>query len=241
MASRPDQATTSTTPPPLQSAAINRGADLLVELLEQEKQQIAHLYHGALRGLELHLKKAQDQHDAQMAAAEHKQQEQGQRIQDLTASLVQAQSYNTDIAGELEALRAEHEALKLALGQAGLVYVDGQLQLDDRAARIVDEFVKAAKIQEDAMMSSPVTKQYPLQRDNSLSEPVGPSEFFDVLSRVIDKGRKFAEHVEKYQQPQSKSNASDKQTMLSIPQDGLKGPLHALSTQYLTDSGLCSF
>ncbi|PPQ85353.1 hypothetical protein CVT25_000644 [Psilocybe cyanescens] len=209
MASKPQKSTSSAIPSTRPSTAIQTGADRLVELVEHEKAHLSHLYHGALKDLEARQKKVQEDHEVQLRSVDRQLQKQEKRIQDLTAELEQTRSHATSVAGDLSSLLVDHEALKASLDKVGLVYIDGRLQFNDKVAHIVDEFVKGAKIQQDALLSSRLGEFYPFERDDALSGPVGPAEFFDVLSGVIEKGRKFAESVEKYQHPRSKLNGVD--------------------------------
>ncbi|KDR79941.1 hypothetical protein GALMADRAFT_242087 [Galerina marginata CBS 339.88] len=178
------------------STAIQQGADLLFELVEHEKAKLAKLYHHSVKALDAGLKA---KHELELQPLKNQVHAQEKQIQGLYAELQQAQSRTTVVELELEKLRVEHESLKASLDGVGIVYVDQCLRYNEETTRIVGEFVKGARIQQKALMSSRISSSIAVSspEDDPLLKPVGPMEFFGVLSGVLEKSRKFAEDLEK--------------------------------------------
>ncbi|KAF9480597.1 hypothetical protein BDN70DRAFT_992593 [Pholiota conissans] len=102
---------------------------------------------------------------------------------------------------QLAALRDEHARLLSCVQAVGLEYVPrtGELLFSPPVARIVDDFVQGARMQEEQMQSAP---EMDFELDEGLFGNVGPAEFFGVLGRVLQKGRAFGEAIDRQQQQQ---------------------------------------
>ncbi|KAF8905229.1 hypothetical protein CPB84DRAFT_1771953 [Gymnopilus junonius] len=92
----------------------------------------------------------------------------------------------------------ENESGEAGTG-VGIGIGHGTLEFTDRTKRIVNDFMRGARMQQKALTSSRLGSNVPSLEfeDERLSKPVGPTEFFDVLSGVMERGRKFAGELEK--------------------------------------------
>ncbi|KIM46918.1 hypothetical protein M413DRAFT_265541 [Hebeloma cylindrosporum] len=185
---------TSNTPTPTTrpSNAIQKGADLILQLVEDERANLTRLHQDGQKALQSGFQDFRTKHEAALTAAETKISLQQKLIEDL---VLQSQKGSSQ---ELEELRSENERLKASLSGVGLEYVDGSLRFDEPTARVVEEFVHGARLQ-DAQLAGLLGSevQVRLIPEEHLSEPVGPTEFFGVLAGVLEKGRRFATEFEK--------------------------------------------
>jgi hypothetical protein len=190
-------------PPPAStrpSNAIQRGADLLLNLVEDERAKMTRLYHDEQKSQESRFEELKTKHEAALTAAETKISLQQSLIEDLAlqAQKWKSQSAQAGSSEELQELRSENERLKSSLAGVGLEYLDGSLRFDEPTARVVADFVQGARVQDTQLaVLFESEAQVRLIQEESLSEPVGPTEFFDVLAGVLEKGRRFATELEK--------------------------------------------
>jgi len=202
-------ASTKTTPPPeleppaastRPSTAIQHGADLLLNLVGEERVKLTRLYHDGLKALEARFIDYKAKHGAALATAETKVAMQQKLIKDLSqqSQTQNLQSPQDGSSEELQTLRSENERLKASLAGVGLEYVDGSLRFDEPTTRVVENFVQGARLQETQLsILLGVEAQVKLLPDERLSKSVGPTEFFGVLAGVLEKGRSFATDLEK--------------------------------------------
>jgi hypothetical protein len=178
-------------PPTRPSTAIQRGADLLLDLVEGERAKLTRLYQDGLKTLESGFIDYKTKSDAALAVAETKVAMQQKLIDDL------CQQSQAGTNKELQALRSENERLKASLAAVGLEYVDGLLRFDEPMTRVVEDFVQGARLQ-DTQLSAllGVEAQVKPPSDECISKPVGPTEFLGVLFAVLEKGRRFATDME---------------------------------------------
>ena len=182
------------------SNAIQRGADLLLNLVEDERAKMTRLYHDGQKTQELRFEDFKTRHEATLAAAETKITLQQALIEDLA---FQTQKWKSQCAEagtsqELQELRSENERLKASLAGVGLEYVDRSLRFDEPTARVVENFVRGARLQDTQLaVLLDSDAQVRLMSEEHLLEPVGPTEFFGVLAGVLEKGRRFATELEK--------------------------------------------
>ena len=189
----PNPPTSSTRP----SNAIQRGADLLLSLVEDERAKMTRLYHDEQKSQESRFNDLKTKHEAALAAAETKIGLQQAVIEDL---VLQAQKWKSQSAqtGSSEELRSENERLKSSLAGVGLEYLDGSLRFDEPTTRVVEDFVRGARMQ-DAQLAVLFESeaQVRLIPEEYISEPVGPTEFFGILAGMLEKGQRFATELEK--------------------------------------------
>lgn len=194
----PNPPTSSTRP----SNAIQKGADLLLNLVEEEREKMTRLYHDDQKTQESRFMDLRTKNEAALAAAETKIGLQQTLIEDLA---LQAQKWKSQRAQleagsskELQELRSENERLKASLAGVGLEYLDGSLRFDEPTARVVEDFVQGARVQ-DTQVAILLGSEAPVRliQEEHLSKPVGPTEFFGVLAGVLEKGRRFAAELEK--------------------------------------------
>lgn len=181
------------------SVAIKNGADLLLELVENEKAALTMLYRNALVKLEKDFRKAHAQAEINMKDASSRSKAQDSKIESLQAQLEQERSDALDRQRELEILKKENEGLKLSIQRAHLHYVDGRLGFDDDTARVVDDFIAGARKQEKTLLSTGLSSvtALPCLQDDRISNPVTPEEFFYVLSDVMARGRAVQEELKR--------------------------------------------
>ncbi|KAF8962649.1 hypothetical protein BDZ97DRAFT_1759247 [Flammula alnicola] len=177
------------------STVISNNADLLVELIESEKSKVTQLYYDGLKTLEVGFKEAKAKAEATLTAVNNRVKAQQETIQELAAESQDARRIAEETQKELATLRAENERLKASLAGAGLEYVDGVLRFNDDTARVVEDFVTGARVQDEQLTSLLGSNPSPTSEDALLFNPVGPAEFFRVLAAVLEKGRRFAEDI----------------------------------------------
>ncbi|KAF8190461.1 hypothetical protein BJ912DRAFT_1100744 [Pholiota molesta] len=169
------------------SAAITRGADRLLALIEGEKAAVTAAHAADVRALEAELAALTTHGARALAAAE-----------------VRARGAEREAA----ALRAEHARLLAGVGAVGLEYAaaEGALRFAPATARIVEDFVLGARLQEEQMRGTQGgggVGWVGSDSDAALFESVGPAQFFGVLGSVLEKGRAYAEAIEQHQQNES--------------------------------------
>jgi len=187
-------------PPTRPSTAIQRGADLLLDLVEGERAKLTRLYHDRLKALEARIIDYKETHGAALAAAETEVATQQKLIKDLSqqSQTRNLQSPQDGSSEELQTLRSENERLKASLAGVGLEYVDGSLRFDEPTTRVVENFVQGVRLQDTQLsILLGVDAQVKVLPDERLSKSVGPTEFFGILADVLEKGRSFATDLEK--------------------------------------------
>jgi len=189
----PNPPTSSTRP----SNAIQRGADLLLSLVEDERAKMTRLYHDEQKSQVSRFEDLKTKHEAALAAAETKIGLQQAVIEDLIlqAQKWKSQSAQTGSSEELQELRSENERLKSSLAGVGLEYLNGSLRFDEPTTRVVEDFVRGARMQ-DAQLAVLFESEAQVPEEY-ISEPVGPTEFFGILAGVLEKGQRFATELEK--------------------------------------------
>ena len=190
-------------PPPSStrpSNAIQKGADLLLSLVEDERAKMTRLYHDEQKSQESRFEDLKAKHEAALTAAETKISLQQSLIEDLALQVQKwkSQSAQARSGEELQELRSENERLKSSLAGVGLEYLDGSLRFGEPTARVVADFVQGARLQDTQLaVLFESEAQVRLIEEESLSEPVEPAEFFGVLAGVLERGRRFATELEK--------------------------------------------
>ncbi|PPR06217.1 hypothetical protein CVT26_005477 [Gymnopilus dilepis] len=198
------------------SMAIHQGADAVLELLEEERAHLTKLYHESIVQIESSVKNARAQDSLRLQHAERKVKSQEKSIEQLSSKLRDAKARAEEMEREMAGLRREHELLKEELSMVGLVWTPaaepaddeedsdaelgtGKLEFNARTKRIVHNFMRGARMQQKALKSSRLSASMPTVdlEDDRLSRSVTPTEFFDVLSGVMERGRKFATELEK--------------------------------------------
>ena len=172
---------------PRQSNAIQKGADTLLDLFNEEKSQLTLLYRQNLDKLvgqfkthaEAQLASTNSQLSKKTALLENLSTQYDRSVQDLEAT-----------RNELQQVRAEYAKLLSSIEDVGLVYVNGILHFNDPTAKIVSHFREGARMQD--MVISHMNPD--LDNDATLDdniEVIKPSDFFVFLSGVMAKGQRY--------------------------------------------------
>ncbi|KAF4618922.1 hypothetical protein D9613_009828 [Agrocybe pediades] len=193
----PPQAQPQPRPQPgtIQSSAINHGADLLLELLENEKAALSVLYRNAMLKIEKDYKAAFTVAHNQVKEAQSKARAYEALIEGLQAQLEQERSDTMDRENVLQGLKQENESLRSSIERARLHYVDGNLCFEGETARVVDDFIEGARKQEQALRAIGLSSALPALHADQLSDPVTPAQFFDVLSAVMARGHEAQQEL----------------------------------------------
>ncbi|KAF9555439.1 hypothetical protein CPC08DRAFT_753083 [Agrocybe pediades] len=195
----PPQAQSQPQPRPqpgtIQSSAINHGADLLLELLENEKAALSVLYRNAMLKIEKDYKAAFTVAHNQVKEAQSKARAYEAHIEGLQAQLEQERSDTMDRENVLQGLKQENESLRSSIERARLHYVDGNLCFEGETARVVDDFIEGARKQEQALRAIGLSSALPALHADQLSDPVTPAQFFDVLSAVMARGHEAQQEL----------------------------------------------
>ena len=217
----PNPPTSSTRP----SNAIQKGADLLLNLVEDERAKLTRLYHDGQKTQELLFKDFKTKSEAALAAAETKIGLQQTLIEDLTLEVQtwKSQSVQAGNSKELQELRSENERLKASLANVGLEYLDGSLRFDKPTAHVVEDFVQGARTQ-NTQVAVLLGSEVPVQLipDGHLSKPVGPTEFFGVLAGVLEKGRNVAAELERRTKAKENGGLESKVISMKDAANGIK-------------------
>ena len=185
------------TPTTRPSTAIQSGADLLLNLVEDERAKLMRLYDDGQKTQESRFRDFKTKNGAALAAAETKIGLQQKLIDDLTLQNQNSQIAQVGCSKELQELRSENERLKASLADIGMEYVDGSLRFDEPTTRVVENFVQGARFQDTQvaiLLGSEVQER--LIPEEHLAKPVGPTEFFGVLAGVLEKGQSIAAELE---------------------------------------------
>lgn len=90
---------------------------------------------------------------------------------------------------QLQQVRAEYAKLMASIDDAGLVYMNGTLQFNDAASKIVSDFWEGARMQDIVI-------------PNMNAKAIKPSDLFAFLS---ERSQRYAHGLKMYQQRQSAS------------------------------------
>ena len=161
---------------PRSSIAIHKGADLLLELFNEEKSQLL-VYRE-------HLEKRFNEFKAQAEAKMSSSDPQLAKKTALLSTQYDKSLHDLELTwNELQNVRAEYAKLMASIEDVGLVYMDGTLYFNDTTAKVVSDF------QQGAELSGMVTNSNLDTTTGARSNPIKPSDFFAFLSDVMTKGQ----------------------------------------------------
>jgi hypothetical protein len=183
------------------SNAIQKGADLLLELFNEEQSQLTLV----CRENETRFNHFKTQAEARIASADSQLAKKTVLFQNITTQHARSVRDLEATRNELQRVRAEFAKLMASVGDVGLVYMNETLHFNDTTAKVVSDFRESAQILD--MVISQINPNFdttPLPLDHNivaLSKAVKPSDFFVFLSAVMD--RRHAHILKKHQQSKS--------------------------------------
>lgn len=171
------------------------------------------------------VKRVKAEAEAQVATLQNDLLHEAVMKRDLERELRHMKDREAKVRHQLGAVRGDNACLRAALAAIGVEYVPpsgagitnasyggytvqlGQLRFDTCTARVVHEFIKGAREQEEWVRN--MTSSAPMADvgitttsiEALLSRPVGPAQFFDVLDAVLRKGREYAKIIAQSQLP----------------------------------------
>lgn len=194
---------------PQSSQAIQKGADLLLELFNEERSQPTLIY----RENEESFNHFKAQAEARIAVADSQLTKKTALLEIL---FIQHDKSVRDLEftrNELQHVKAEHAKLMASIEEVGLVYMNGTLHFNDTTAKIVSDFRKDAQILD--MVISHINSNVdtaPLPPDHNsaeaLSNAIKPSDFFLFLSGILD--GQYAHALKAHRQSPSASPSEGK-------------------------------
>ena len=172
------------------SDAIQKGADLLLKLFNEEQSQLTLI----CRENEKHFNLYKAQAEERIASADYQLAKKTALYENLSTHYVKSVRNLEATENELQRVRAEYAKLMASIGDTGLVYMNGTLHFNDTTAKIVSDFQEIAKIMDMVISKTNPNlnldpPSLPLDRNSTeaLSRTITPSDFFVFLSAVIDK------------------------------------------------------
>ena len=180
---------------PRSSDAIQRGADLLLELFNEEQSQ---LIHACRENFENRFNLFKAQVEARIASADSKS------VEKMALSKKIFTQYDRSVRdlevarNELQHVKGEYAKLMASIEEVGLVYMNGTLHFNETTAEIVSDFREGALISHKNPKLDMAPKLLPPDHDTEAFSK--PSDFFLFLARYA--------HVLKTQQQSRFGNAS---------------------------------
>ena len=185
------------------SNAIQKGADLLLELFNEEKFQLIRV----CRENEKRFNQLKTQAKARIASANNQLANKTALFQNLSTQYIGSVRDLEAARNELQHIRVEYAKLMASIGDVGLVYMNGALHFNDTTAKIVSDFREGAQTLD--MVISQINPNFdttPLPPDHNteaFSNEIKPSDFFLFLSAVMDK--RLAHVLKMHQQSKNAS------------------------------------
>lgn len=150
------------------SPAIQRGADLILAIFENEKKELQAAH-----------RKEMEKSEARFANLKAKFM--AERDTESLSATHRVGSIDSERNQELETLRNSHERLKLSLEEMGFVYADGVIGFRDDVAQVV------AQIIEDAKKNSGLRSNEPENQ---------PTSFVHFVAELLERNRSVVQNLE---------------------------------------------
>ncbi|CAA7271796.1 unnamed protein product [Cyclocybe aegerita] len=175
-----------------QSGAIQTGADAILALVNQEREKVTALYHENIKALEAHFQDFRTKSEAEISSLNCRQNLHAKKAEALEGALANTHRVLTASQEQLKRARKENDAIKAALRDSGMEFTGAGLRFTGDTARVVEDFVQGARLQDKALALLGSDAK-PLLQDDGSTVAVEAAEFFRILAGVLEKRWQFPE------------------------------------------------